>query len=109
MYVFRPVPEGVEFGFLVELDGDHHAVGHAFRTHVPMVNVSKMGQRSISILTAGVVDGLRVRVAMKQLLESSRDLVRDFFLIMTLLAKQVAIAAGRECSRWTRLDGEWRE
>ena len=54
----RPVPQGVELGLLVELDGDHHAVRHPLAADVVVADVADVGERAAVVLAVGEVDGL---------------------------------------------------
>src|ERR1035441_8944130 len=69
---------------------------HAFRTYVLVVDVAQVRQRSVGISSDGVVDGLRVRVAMEQLLERGTYLLGGLLLGMSGFQKWIAIALGRK-------------
>ncbi len=94
----RPIPQGVEFGFLIELNGNHHAVGHALGTHVVIVPIGEIEQRAICVGTRRKDYGLILWIAVEELLERSVDLCRNFRLRMAGFGEEVAIAPSRKRS-----------
>jgi hypothetical protein len=58
-----PLPEPIEFLAMVQLHGDHQAVGHAFGAHVAVAGVGDIGL----VATDGIVNALGVVVAMEEL------------------------------------------
>src|SRR5436190_23345985 len=63
----RPVPQRVEFLFFVELDSDHHPVGHTFSSNIVIVPVGDVRQRPVGILPGCKEDRLGLRIPMEQL------------------------------------------
>ncbi|OQA22367.1 MAG: hypothetical protein BWY63_00860 [Chloroflexi bacterium ADurb.Bin360] len=85
---FGPLPDAIEFLFFVHLDGDHHAVGHALRTHVIVARVEQVSH----VGPDRVVDALGKFIAIKQLLESRLVFGLDFgFAFAEVLGEQVAV------------------
>jgi len=66
----RPFPEPVEFGALVQLDRDHHAVRHTLRTNVAVADVGNVSH----VTTDRIVEALLLVVAVEELLPSGADL-----------------------------------
>jgi len=90
----RPVPDRVELSLLVELDGNHHAVGHALGTHVVVGPVRDVRQRPIRILSGAEGDGLRLGVAVEELLIGGFNLRVNRALGVAVLCEQIWIFAG---------------
>src|SRR4051794_34493442 len=72
-----------------------------------IIDVAEVGQRTVRILPGLVVDRLRLRVAMEQLLEGSLRFRRDFRLRMAGLVKHIAVMPGGECAGPALCCGRW--
>ena len=71
----RPIPQRIEFLFFVELDSDHHPVGHTFGTNIVIVPVGDVRERPIGILADCKKYCLSLRIAMEQLMVCRFDLL----------------------------------
>ena len=89
-----PVPQRVELGLPVHLDRDHHPVGHALRADIFVVDVAEVRQPAVLVLPVPVEDGLRVRVAVEELLPGGVDLPPDLGVGVARLPEQVPELAG---------------
>ena len=88
-----PLPQTIELLFLVELNGDHHAVGPALGAHIAAADVFDIG----AIASDRKVDALGVVVTIEELLPGPRQLGFDVSLALAeKLREQVAILAGVE-------------
>jgi len=84
---------------MVELDGDHHAVGHAFAADVAVADVGDIGH----VVADGNINGFVCGIAVKELLEGEVDLgVCGGFGLIEKVGEEVA----HVCPDDTRSDKE---
>ncbi len=84
----------VELGLLVQLDRNHHAVGHALGAHVVIVPVGHINQGAVGIRSRVECDGLRLCVAVEELLVGGVNPGADLVLRVAVFSEQVAVFAG---------------
>jgi hypothetical protein len=101
-----PIPEGVEFFFLVELDGDHHAVGHAFGAHVVIGPIGEVGERAVGVFAHEEEYGLGLRIAVEELGVGDVDFARDFAIGVAGFGEEISVVM-RGVSA-SAVDGSWR-
>src|ERR1700754_891656 len=88
------VPDSVEFGFLIQLNGYHHPIGHAFGADVVMRNIADISQGTVRIGARREINGLARTVAVKKLLKSVVDLGGDLRFAMPALFEEITVMAG---------------
>ena len=102
----RPVPQRVELALVAELDGDHHAVAHAFRADVVVRPIGDVGEGAVAVGARLEIDALLLPVAVEELLESAFDPgVRLRRAGPELLGEEVAIVPRRPCAGTVRRRG----
>ena len=89
-----PVPEGVELALVVHLDGDHHAVGHAFGAGVVVGPVGHVAEGAVFVFAGFEVDALGDGVAVEELLEGFFEAGFGFGGGVALFGEEVAVFAG---------------
>ena len=89
---FRPLPDAVELGFFIELDRDHHAVGHAFGAHIAVADIFDISH----ILADRVINALGIVIAIKELLPGGFQLALHLGIgFAKVFLKEIAIGNGR--------------
>ncbi len=89
-----PVPEGVELALVVHLNGDHHAVGHAFGAGVVVGPVGHVAERAVFVFAGLEVDALGDGVAVEELLEGFFEASFGFGCWVALFGEEVAVFSG---------------
>ncbi len=90
-----PLPDPVELRLPVQLDGNHHPVGHALGADVLVLDIRHVGHVAVD----GIVDALVVVASVEKLLPGGADLRVDLRVgAPEELGEQVAAPAGRECA-----------
>jgi hypothetical protein len=90
---FCPLPETVELFLLIQLNGDHHAIRHAFRTDIPIVDIEDV----CHIVANRIVNPFRIVVAIKQRLPDFIDARLNVFIGQSDFAQHVRILPCEEC------------
>lgn len=90
-----PVPEGVEIGFAIQLDGNHHAVRHPFSSYVMVCPVCEIAEWTVRVTARCEDYGLIFRIAMKELLVGSIDLCLNLRGRVSCFREEITVVAGR--------------
>jgi len=90
----RPLPEPVELRLLVQLHGEHHAIGHALAADVVVADVRNVGH----VCADGIVDALGPGIAGEEVGPSYVDLRIELGLgLAEQLAEEIAgLGRGRD-------------
>lgn len=74
---FCPIPQRVEFGFFIQLQRNHHAVRHTFRSHIIAVDIVDIGFGALAVLAIGEIHRLSFGIAIKKVRKSVGNFAVD--------------------------------
>ncbi len=81
---------------MVQLYGDGHAVAHAFGAGVVVSPIGDVGELAIGVGASLKVDGLRLRIAVEELLEGGLEPGVDLAGLVTVFGEEITVMAGAE-------------
>jgi hypothetical protein len=85
-----PIPQGVELVLVVQLNGNHHPIGHALGTDITVADIHDVSKRAVGSVPFFEVHRLAIWIAVKQTLPGLFNLVSDLRLGIAPLDEEVA-------------------
>ena len=75
------------------MDSDGHAIAHAFGAHIVVGPVRDVGELAVGVGSAFEIDGLRLRIAVEELLKGGLQFGVDLAGLVAVFSEEVAVAA----------------